>query len=66
MGALDTTVWQLDPLRASTYHPLPSWVRNTGTVVNVQNKQDNKCFKHAVVAALYEPSDPTHTTRVLS
>ena len=27
--ALDTTVWRLDPLRASTYHPLSAWIQNT-------------------------------------
>ena len=25
--ALDTTLWQLDPLRVSTYHPLPTWIQ---------------------------------------
>ena len=39
MVALDTTIWKLDPLRASsTYHPLPTWVRNTKCVVNIKNK----------------------------
>ena len=27
LAALNTTVWQLDPLRASTYHPLSTWIR---------------------------------------
>ena len=41
---LETSVWELDPLRASTYHPLPEWVINTKGVVNVQNS-DTMCFK---------------------
>ena len=46
--ALDTTAWQLDPLRASTYHPLSAWIRNAKCVVNVRNK-DDKCFTYAVL-----------------
>ena len=61
--ALDTTIWQLDPLRASTYHPLPAWIRNTKCVVNVRNK-DNQCFKYAVLAGLYNPLH--HVDRVSS
>ena len=63
--ALDTTAWQLDPLRASTFHPLPDWVQNTLCVVNVKNT-DNKCFKYAVLAGLYEPTDPRIPHRVSS
>ena len=40
--ALDTTVWQLDPLRPSTYHQLPAWIRNTKCIINVKNN-DEKC-----------------------
>ena len=65
--ALDTTVWELDPLRASnsTFRPSLTWVRNTGTVVNVKNT-DQQCFRHAVVAGLYAPSEPTQSGRVAS
>ena len=31
--ALDTTVWQLDSLRASIYHQLPAGIRNTKCVI---------------------------------
>ena len=55
---LDTTVWQLDPLRASTYHQLPAWIRNTKCVINIKRK-DEKCFKYAVLAGLYDaPHNP--------
>ena len=63
--ALDTIVWQLDPLRASTYHQLPAWIGNTKCVINVINK-DEKCFNYAVLAGLYEPSDPRNSNRVYS
>ena len=55
--SLDTTVWILDPLRASSYHPLPKWIQNTKCVVNLKNN-DNLCFKYAVLAGLYEPVNP--------
>ena len=56
--AMDTTVWQLDPLRASTFHQLPAWIRSTKCVINVKNK-DEKCFKYAAVAGLYDtPHNP--------
>ena len=60
---LDTTIWQLDQLRASKYHPLPKWIRKTKCVVNVKNKHDNKCFKYAVLAGLYKT---THTPQRVS
>ena len=63
--ALDTTVWRLDPLRASTYHPLPTWIQNTLCVVNIKNK-DQKCFQYAVLAALYKPSSSTNPSSVYS
>ena len=50
---LDTTVWQLDPLRASTYHPLPDWIQHKKAVRNIKNN-DNMCFKWSVLAGLYE------------
>ena len=65
LEALDTTVWKLDPLRASTYHPLASWIRNTKCVVNIKNK-DQKCFKYAVLAGLYEPSSKKKPDRLSS
>ena len=58
--ALDTTIWQLDPLRASsTFHPLPSWIRNKSAVINVQNK-DLQCFKWSVLAALHKNEVQNH------
>ena len=59
LKALDTTVWKLNPLRASTYHPLSSWIRNTKCVVNVKNN-DRFCFKYAILAGLYEQSGTVH------
>ena len=53
--SLTANVWQLTPLRGSTYHPLPEWVTATKGVLNIHNK-DTRCFPYAVLAALH------HTT----
>ena len=50
---LDTSVWCLDPMKASTYHPLPRWIVNKRAVRNVQNTSDNECFRWAVLSVLY-------------
>ena len=52
--SLDTTIWQLDPLRASSYHALPKWIQDTLCVLNIKNN-DQLCFKYAVLAGLYLP-----------
>ena len=65
LASLDTTVWQLDPIRASTFHPLPTWIQSKKAVKNIKN-QDNRCFKWAVLAGLYEPTDPKNSDRVSS
>ena len=39
---MDTTVWELDPLQAETYHPLFDWIQSTHCVINVKNKDE--CF----------------------
>ena len=58
---LELTILAYEPLRASTYIPLPSWVHEKRAVVNVQNK-DNRCFLWGVIAALHPVAD--HRYRV--
>ena len=65
LSSLDTTVWQLDPIRASTFHPLPTWIQAKTAVKNIKNR-DNRCFKWAVLAGLYTPTDPKSPGRVSS
>ena len=52
---LDTTVLEFDPLRASSYIPLPKEVRDKKAVINIKN-DDQRCFLWSVIAALY-PAD---------
>ena len=42
-----------EPLKGSSYIPLPKVLLNKGAIINVQNKKDNECFKWAVTSALY-------------
>ena len=53
--ALDTTIWKLDPLRASSYHELPKWIIDKRAVINVKNN-DQFCFKWSVLAGLHQPT----------
>ena len=39
---LDTTLYELDPLRASSYHPLPEWIVKKKAIRNVKN-MDQEC-----------------------
>ena len=54
---LDVNVWELDPLHASSYHPVPSWITNKRAVVNVKNKEQ-ECFKWAVLAGMHNSQSP--------
>ena len=65
LTSLDTSLWELDPLRASSYHRLPQWVINKRAVRNIQN-DDQECFKWAVIAGLDEPTMPTKPCDVAS
>ena len=62
---MDVTVWEIDPLRGSTYFPLSDWIKNTRCVINPQNT-DQECFRHAVMIALYDPGHASNRSRVSS
>ena len=49
---LDLHAYEYDPLRASTYIPLPKELQDKHALVNIQNK-DNTCFIWSVSAAVY-------------
>ena len=38
--ALDTSLWELDPLRANNYHRLPQCILNKKAVRNIQNDDE--------------------------
>ena len=67
MGLPQTVIsFQVDihkhvPLKASSYVKIPAEVKNTKSVVNIQNK-DNKCFMWSILAYLH-PAD-TNPQRV--
>ena len=37
INSLDITLWELDPLRGSSYHELPMWIKDKRAVVNVKH-----------------------------
>ena len=49
---LQLTFWQLDPLRGSTYIPLPRWIQTRRAVINVTGTGDD-CFKWAILAGMH-------------
>ena len=50
--ALDLHLLEFDPLRATSYIPLPTCIQNRKAVINVKNK-DEKCILRSVIAGLY-------------
>ena len=42
-----------EPLSGSSYIPLPKHLQTKKAIINVQNKNDNQCFKWAITSAIY-------------
>ena len=66
---LDLHLLKFNPLRATSYIPLPQGVQNTKAVTDIQNK-DEKCVLWSVIAGLYfkdvqlrNPKRPSHYTQ---
>ena len=57
--ALNLHLLKFDPLRATSYIPLPAYKK---AVININNK-DKKCFLWSVIAGLYEGSYAMHRER---
>ena len=43
--------------------PSSPWVQKTKCVVNVQNRNDEACFRHSVMAALFPQADSRYAYR---
>src|SRR5688500_1054882 len=50
------------PWKGSSYMDLPDWIKNKKAVINVQNRNDNKCFLWSVISALHPAEN--HVDRV--
>ena len=61
--SLELSLWQLDPLRAGMFIPLPKWIRDKGAVANVVGTGD-ACFKWAVLAGLHPAIDKPNHRRI--
>ena len=60
--SLDIHFTDFQPLRGSTFLPLPSKIKTKKAVINMKNDDDDQCFKWSVVRAL-NPVD-VHPERV--
>ena len=47
---------EFDPMKGSSYIPLPDWILNKKAIVNIQNK-DEKCFLWCVLRYLHPKED---------
>jgi hypothetical protein len=56
---LDLHVLKYDPLRASTYLPLPREIQLKRAVINIKNS-DNLCFLWCVIAGIYGDTSVPH------
>jgi hypothetical protein len=48
------------PLVGSSYIKSPKFIEEKRAVVNVQNRKDNKCFRWAILSALYPTKTDAH------
>lgn len=46
-------IFKYEPLRGSSFIELPSGLKNKRSIINLENKNDNECFKWAILAALH-------------
>ena len=51
--SFDINVDPYKPMRGTSYFPLPAKLAAKKAIINVQNKQDNKCFRWAVTSAVF-------------
>ena len=51
-----------NPLAGSAYAPLPPFIRNKNSVINVHNT-DNRCFGYAILSAIYPVEHGQHPDR---
>ena len=49
---------EFDPMKGSSYIPLPDWILNKKAIVNIQNK-DEKCFLWCVLRYLHPKDNDT-------
>ena len=61
--ALDLHLLEFDPLRSTSYIPLPTYIQNRRAVINIKNK-DEKGFLWFVIAGLYGDSHAKNHDRV--
>ena len=52
---LDIRIAIYNPLTGGCHRPLPEELKNKRAIINIINKDDNKCFVWCVLASLYPP-----------
>lgn len=52
------------PIRGSSYIDLPKIIKDKKAVLNIQNTNDNECFKWCILAHQYPVDSKNHPQRV--
>lgn len=53
-GSVDVSTLKYNPLSGSSYTELPDFIKNTKSIINIQNK-DEKCFLWCMIASRHLP-----------
>jgi hypothetical protein len=61
---IDFKLREYKPLRGSSYIPTPVKIDSTKSIINIQNKEDNKCFKYCILYGLFKDEINNHPERV--
>ena len=61
---MDINFHQLNLTRDSSYLSLPGWLANKRAIISPKNKNDEECFKWAVIAALHHEENRSHLDRI--
>ena len=50
---LEVNINKLNPMKGSAYTKLPKQIEGKEACINVQNRDDNACFKWAILSAIH-------------
>lgn len=61
---MDIQICSYEPLEGSSFIELPLQLQSKKAIVNVQNEDDNMCFKWAILSAIYGERYPRNANRL--
>lgn len=58
--SLEVDTFKYNPIKLGSYIDLPEKIKNKGACINIQNKNDNECFKWCVLAHFFPAKDHSY------